>query len=608
MSGKILISQLFVFLFLCPCLCAAGQLSAAGSKSGKAQQNAGNQQKKADVNHRVAAIICCGRDCHEGENDPDRADSVLREAIALAETTYDNALILQAYNAYLECMDQGPYTGKRPEMVPRVEELAGQVHEDSLLWRTFLNLADVYRSRYMHERALECSYNSLNYAESSSGTGMKIKSLISIGKCQEGKNQLMEAFRSYLNALTLAETSGDPLLLKDVYKALSRFYHLSRNFNKAIEYKLKEEEVVSGLQDADSLSRMWIQYDLEEISYNSRQRVNEANITKLLRFSDRPDRQRLRFFTISLYRAYLINSDQPGKLRDLYKLRFPGELEKLARADTSMFLRVKALICEYEGKADSAMMYFREAERSLAKETNKTMKANFYIRYGQFLNRRKQSREALEMFHQAYGYASGSGYWTYAIQSCEELEQAYLSLGDYQNAHEYTRNQLMLKDSLANIARRDELLLMEIDNASRIRQEIMERERTETERRYNLQYMAITIITVVVFIMLMMLASLRVPRWSIHLLGFVSFILLFEFIILILDQWIHHITHGEPWKILLIKVGVIAILMPLHHYAERRVIRYVLTAKGVRLSWQAFRKFLRELYHSGEAHAGEDHK
>jgi len=551
----------------------------------------------SDEYRRVRDIICCGLDCHQSENDPDRADSVLRLAIDLAETTYDDVLILQAYNAYLECMDQGPYTGERLKMVPRVEELLGQVHEDSLRWRTCLNLADVYRSRYMHGRALECSYNSLNYAEASANSGFKIRSLISIGRCQEGKNQLMEAFRSYLNALTLAETSEDPLLLKEVYKALSRFYHLSRNFNKAIEYKLKEAEVVNKMHDVDSMAWMWTQYDLEEISYNSKQRINEANIAKLLGFSDRADRQRLRFFTVSLYRAYLINTDQPGKLRELYKMRFPEELEKLARADTAMYLRVKALIYEYEGNTDSASYYFREAGHSLANETNKTMLANFYIRYGQFLNRQNQKQEAFDMFRKAYAYASEAGYLSYAIQACEELEKSSLLLGDFRNAHEYTRLQLMLKDSLSNIGKRDEMLLMEIDNASRIRQENLAREKAETERRYNLQYMAITIITVVVFLMLMMLASLRVPPWSVHLLGFVSFILLFEFIILLLDQWIHHVTHGEPWKILLIKVGVIAILMPLHHYAERKVIRFVINARGLTLKWSAIRNFFRELYH-----------
>jgi hypothetical protein len=58
-------------------------------------------------------------------------------------------------------------------------------------------------------------------------------------------------------------------------------------------------------------------------------------------------------------------------------------------------------------------------------------------------------------------------------------------------------------------------------------------------------------------------------------LGFFSFIFFFEFIILIADQQIHHATHGEPWKILAIKVVLIAILLPLHHLIEKKVVSLI---------------------------------
>ena len=58
-----------------------------------------------------------------------------------------------------------------------------------------------------------------------------------------------------------------------------------------------------------------------------------------------------------------------------------------------------------------------------------------------------------------------------------------------------------------------------------------------------------------------------------------AFILLFEFIILLADTWIHNFTHGEPWKVLAIKVALIAILLPLHHFLEERVIHYIVHRK-----------------------------
>jgi hypothetical protein len=74
-----------------------------------------------------------------------------------------------------------------------------------------------------------------------------------------------------------------------------------------------------------------------------------------------------------------------------------------------------------------------------------------------------------------------------------------------------------------------------------------------------------------------MIGMFRVSAFTIRLMGFFSLIFLFEFIILILDKWIHHLTHGEPWKIWLIKIGIISILLPVHHFVEHKLIRYLMS-------------------------------
>lgn len=68
------------------------------------------------------------------------------------------------------------------------------------------------------------------------------------------------------------------------------------------------------------------------------------------------------------------------------------------------------------------------------------------------------------------------------------------------------------------------------------------------------------------------------------MLGFFSFIFLFEFIILLADNSIHHWTHGEPWKILLIKIFLIAFLLPFHHWIEKRVVDYLLNHRLINFS------------------------
>jgi hypothetical protein len=42
------------------------------------------------------------------------------------------------------------------------------------------------------------------------------------------------------------------------------------------------------------------------------------------------------------------------------------------------------------------------------------------------------------------------------------------------------------------------------------------------------------------------------------------------------DKQIHHMTHGDPLQILLIKIVLIALLLPLHHWLEHKVIHYLM--------------------------------
>jgi len=137
---------------------------------------------------------------------------------------------------------------------------------------------------------------------------------------------------------------------------------------------------------------------------------------------------------------------------------------------------------------------------------------------------------------------------------------------------------------------------MEIDNEAKQREEANHRALMETQRQHKIQYTAIIIIMVAIFIILIVLGSLRVPRWVIEFLGFISFIFLFEFIVLIADHVIEDITHGEPWKVLGIKIILIGFLMPLHHLVERRMISYLLNKKLIHFTSGSIRRFLNEMF------------
>jgi len=73
-------------------------------------------------------------------------------------------------------------------------------------------------------------------------------------------------------------------------------------------------------------------------------------------------------------------------------------------------------------------------------------------------------------------------------------------------------------------------------------------------------------------------------------LGFFAFIMFFEFVILIADNRIHELTHGEPWKVLGIKIILIALLLPFHHWLEKRTITYLTSHNRLTMAGRHIRK------------------
>jgi hypothetical protein len=104
----------------------------------------------------------------------------------------------------------------------------------------------------------------------------------------------------------------------------------------------------------------------------------------------------------------------------------------------------------------------------------------------------------------------------------------------------------------------------------------IEKEKQEAKRkRFNIQYLGITIGITALFVALVMLGMFRVSRTTIKMLGFFAFLMFFEFIFLIFKKNIVSITEGEPWKDLLFMIGLAALLLPLHHWLEHKVIHYL---------------------------------
>jgi len=505
------------------------------------------------------------------------ADSISSIAIQLAEVSHRPELLLFSYNRYIESNNLHIYYRKAVDYATKAEEAPLISNSPEIPFRNYQNLVSVYLAGYEYDKALEYSYKSLSLAGTAENNSWKASSYLDIGRSLEGKNQKIEAFRNYLNAADLAERTKNTTLQLRCFDQLADFYNQNKVYHKAIHYKLLQGDLLRKAKPVDSVALLWTQFDLQVIDLNSNQnQLNEGMMRQILDFAKRRKLLRLLNYEIALIRTHLIEADKIGRLHDFYTRQFPGELERLASADPGLYYRLKAFFSENENLPDSAYYYFTKAEAIIHSDPNVILQSNFYNRFGQFFARRGLADKAIGKFSRSFELAQTASYFDYMLSASRQLGSLYAKKGDYKNAYHYALLTKVLSDSINNMSRQDQILVMEIDHEARQREHAAELDKQSTLRRHYLQYTAMLILIIGVFIILLMLGSLKVPEWIIKMLGFFSFIFLFEFIVLIADHRIQEITQGEPWKILLIKIVLIAILLPAHQWIEKRVVTFLL--------------------------------
>jgi hypothetical protein len=89
---------------------------------------------------------------------------------------------------------------------------------------------------------------------------------------------------------------------------------------------------------------------------------------------------------------------------------------------------------------------------------------------------------------------------------------------------------------------------------------------------------------------MVMMGFFKVSAGTIRAIGFFAFLLFFEFIFLVFKKSIYGITEGEPWKDLAFIIALAAILVPLHHWVEHRVIRFLTSHHMLKLRGMFIKK------------------
>jgi tetratricopeptide (TPR) repeat protein len=440
-----------------------------------------------------------------------------------------------------------------------------------------MTMARFLRNSGKNQEAKKCNEEAMSIANETGNDSLIVISKLGYGRTQLAAGEKLDAFKTYLYAQELAEKSkhaNKDWLQIMAYNSLSVFYESIEDYDRAIDYQYKSldyakknknvSDIFSALNSIGNSYTLAKKYDAAKNIYQ--QVIHLADSLK------RPDNKIQG--QIGFVNTLMNGTDSKESLKYLdTHPEIKALFERLHlgyQLDYGMG-QVYVLLKRY----DSARYYYNKSLPVLEKVSSASALPSVYLTYSKFLYESGEYNKAINYLLKAKSLNDSTDNKDSNTDYYEMLDSCYQKAGDYKQAFYYKSLFTKAKASLEEKSKQKDVLAIEIDAETRRKERLDKDEEEATQKRHNWQYMGIVLGIVSLFIGLASLGLFRVSTKWIRVLGFISFIFLFEFIILLADKWIHHATHGEPLYILGIKVILIAILLPLHHFLEHKLIHYI---------------------------------
>lgn len=451
---------------------------------------------------------------------------------------------------------------------------AGMVKEKVLC---HLLMARVLRNNNKFAEAKKFNEQAVGYAADAEDDSLIVITRLGYGRTLLNEGEKLEAFKNYLVAQTIAEKSKHPhknWLQVSVSNSLSSFYSSIEDYDKAIDYQYKF--LAYSKKEGNNYDMLGTYAAIGGL-YLAAKKNDAARKTyeELIRIADSLHQED---FVIA-GQAGIVNVllEEKNGTQSLQYLRAHPEIRKAFEKYNVLYQLDFGLgqVFTTIGQYDSAAYYFDRSLPLMEQNASAAMLPNVYLQYGKQLFESGNYLKATTYLQKARAMNDSTGSVKSNLEIYEMLDSCYLQSGDFKNALLYSNLHKKLKAELDEKSKAKDILALEIEAENKRKERIQQEEEEATKRRHSLQYMGIVIGIITLFIILVMLGLFKVPIKWIRVMGFISFIFLFEFIIFLADTWIHHATHGEPLKVMGIKVVLIAMLLPLHHFLEHKVIHYL---------------------------------
>ena len=201
---------------------------------------------------------------------------------------------------------------------------------------------------------------------------------------------------------------------------------------------------------------------------------------------------------------------------------------------------------------------------------------NHFLRKGDFEKRNDRTEQAFQDYERSFEYSLKTNNYYNQIDVGEEIVNYFTAQGENLKSNQYLKELNVSKTNLIQFLSNENIRNVELSNI--LAQKELERKKIleKKETQHNQQYLLITMLIILIIMTMVVFSYYKIPTWWIRSMGYLSFLMFFEFIIMLIDGWWHNKTHGEPWKILLFKVALLSLLVPFHHWIEKTIVNLLL--------------------------------
>lgn len=521
--------------------------------------------------------------------DPAKSDSFSALAIEHGELSRDRKLMVKSYlyNAerYATMAGKKEYIPKAIEFYNKAYTLARTNKLEEEMVSSLLGLAGIHRSIPDADKAMNYTAQAFAVLSDRGLDSLEARCYMSFGNNYLLKKEKLLALKNYFNALKLSEQVKDAQLMRDSYLMLSRFYVSVENYDKAIDYVVKATAMLEKIADktAGYLKVNDLNYIGGLFVMKKQYHLARKNYDEAIAVADQLKYDPLKISSyMSIFNMYLL-SNQPSEALKYFNSKPELKSFMLNSGYASVIDHAYGYIYTDMGRLDSAEYYYKKALPFFSQQLNNANKIHFFDHYAKYQFKAKNYDHAIKLLEEANATAKQMNDLEWQQKMSRLLDSAYQLKGDYRTALVFSNQAQQLKDTLEQLGKEEDILQLQLaDEDERLARQALLQEEAK-KRRHQYQYLAITIGIAVLFVLLVMMGTFKVSAGTIRIVGFFTFLMLFEFVFLISKKKFYEFTEGEPWKDLAFMILLAAMLLPLHHYIEHKVIHYLTSRQLIKI-------------------------